>query len=41
VSGWVGAWLDRRPDWNAITQLLRDGYRHRAPKKLADRLDDD
>ena len=41
VSGWVGAWLDRRPDWNAITQLLRDGYRQRAPKKLADRLDDD
>ncbi|HEY5061729.1 MAG TPA: MmcQ/YjbR family DNA-binding protein [Gemmatimonadaceae bacterium] len=41
VSGWVAAWLDRRPDWNAITQLLRDGYRQRAPKKLADQLDEE
>lgn len=41
VSGWVAAWLDRQPDWNAIAQLLRDGYRQRAPKKLADRLDDE
>jgi hypothetical protein len=41
VSGWVAAWLDRRPDWDAIAQLLRDGYRQRAPKKLAAQLDDE
>ena len=33
-SGWIGAWLDRRPLWGEITELLRDGYRLRAPKKL-------
>jgi hypothetical protein len=33
-SGWIGAWLDRTPPWGEITELLRDGYRLRAPKKL-------
>lgn len=40
-SGWVGAWLDGRPPWKEITQLLRDAYRKRAPKSLARLLDDD
>ena len=25
-SGWVGIWLDRRPPWKAIEQLIRDAY---------------
>ena len=25
-GGWVGAYLDRKPDWKAVTQLLKDGY---------------
>ncbi len=34
-SGWVGVWLDKRPDWNAITELITDGYVRVAPKQLA------
>jgi hypothetical protein len=34
-SGWIGAWLDRSPPWREITELLRGGWRQRAPKKLA------
>jgi hypothetical protein len=34
-SGWIGAWLDRSPPWAEIEELLRDGWRRRAPKKLA------
>ncbi len=34
-SGWVGAWLDGRPSWIEIEELLREGYRQRAPKRLA------
>jgi hypothetical protein len=40
VNGWVGAWIDGKPDWNEIAELLRDGYRQRAGKRLAARLDD-
>jgi hypothetical protein len=34
-SGWIGAWLDNNPPWAEIEELLRDGWRRRAPKKLA------
>ena len=34
-SGWIGAWLDRNPPWAEIEELVRDGWRRRAPKKLA------
>ena len=34
-SGWIGAWLDGNPPWNEIEELLRDGWRRRAPKKIA------
>lgn len=34
-SGWIGAWLDRNPPWREIAELLRDGYRRRAPSRLA------
>jgi len=39
-SGWIGAWLDKSPLWGEIAELLRDAYRLKAPKKLADTLDD-
>lgn len=35
VSGWVGVWLDRKPDWKAVDGLVRDAYRLTAPKRLA------
>jgi predicted DNA-binding protein (MmcQ/YjbR family) len=34
-SGWVGVYLDDDPDWDEIADLLHDGYRLVAPKKLA------
>jgi hypothetical protein len=37
-SGWFGAYLDGRPDWTTLTDLLWDGYRMAAPKKLLVRL---
>jgi len=39
-SGWIGAWLDQNPPWNEIEELLRDGWRRRAPKKIAALLED-
>jgi hypothetical protein len=38
-SGWVGVWLDGRPDWSELATLLRDGYRLVAPKRLVTQLD--
>lgn len=38
-SGWVGVWLDHGPDWNELRDLLEDGYRRTAPKKLLAQLD--
>ena len=37
-SGWVGAFLDKRPDWDVVTDLLRDAYCLTAPKKLLAQL---
>ena len=34
-SGWIGAYVDGKPPWMEIMELIRDGYRRRAPKKLA------
>jgi len=39
-SGWIGAWLDNSPPWGEIEELLRDGWRRRAPKKVAALLED-
>ena len=39
-SGWVGIWLDGKVDWSELTDLLRDGYRMTAPKKLLAQLKD-
>jgi len=39
-SGWVGVWLDGVVEWEDIAELLRDGYRLVAPKKLLAELDE-
>jgi hypothetical protein len=39
-SGWVGVWLDRRPRWTVVADLMRDSYRLVAPRKLAALLQD-
>jgi predicted DNA-binding protein (MmcQ/YjbR family) len=36
--GWVGIWLDVDLDWALITDLIEDGYRMTAPKKLSQKL---
>lgn len=33
-SGWVGVYLDKRPSWSVVGDLLRDAYVLTAPKKL-------
>ena len=33
-KGWVGAFLDRAPDWDVIADLLHDAWTSTAPKKL-------
>lgn len=33
-KGWVGAFLDKRPDWDVITDLVRDAYMLTVPKRL-------
>ena len=33
-AGWTGAYLDGKPDWANVEDLLRDAYRMTAPKKL-------
>lgn len=40
MKGWVGIYVDRKPDWKAIAELLRDAYRMIAPRRLAAALDD-
>ena len=39
-SGWVGIFLDRRPSWREIADILEEGWRLAAPKKLLPLLDD-
>ncbi len=39
VSGWVGMWLDKRPAWTEVNELLRDAYGRTAPKRLLAQLD--
>lgn len=34
-KGWVGMWLDRKPDWTEVAELVRRSYVLVAPKKLA------
>ena len=37
--GWVGVKLDNRPDWAHVAEIVEDGYRVVAPRKLVDVLD--
>ena len=39
-SGWVGIRVDRKVDWNAVAEVLEQGYRSVAPKRALARLDD-
>lgn len=39
-SGWVGIYLDRRPRWADVAELVTEGYRLIAPKRLLAALDD-
>jgi hypothetical protein len=34
VRGWVGVYLDAGTDWDELRELLRDGWRLIAPKRL-------
>ena len=38
--GWVGVRLDHRPDWTEVAELVTDGYRLAAPKRLVRVLDE-
>jgi hypothetical protein len=38
-SGWIGVWLDRRPPWRTVQELLEDGYRLAAPPRLRAQID--
>ena len=33
-SGWIGVWLDQKPDWRQLADLLADAYRLAAPRRL-------
>jgi len=33
-GGWIGVWLDGDADWDELADLLRDGWRLAAPKRL-------
>ena len=39
--GWIGVRLDIDPDWDEVSALLDEAYRHVAPKKLVARLDEE
>lgn len=40
-SGWIGVRLERgRVDWDVVEELVEDGYRLVAPKKLIAQLDE-
>jgi predicted DNA-binding protein (MmcQ/YjbR family) len=34
-SGWVGMYLDKKPDWKILSDIVRDAYCLTAPKKLS------
>jgi hypothetical protein len=25
-SGWIGIWIDKRPNWKELAEIIRDGY---------------
>jgi len=38
-KGWIGAWLDDEPDWDALADFVEESYRMTATKKLIRELD--
>jgi len=41
VHGWIGARIDRSPEWGVIESLVKDAYRLIAPPRLVALLDGD
>lgn len=39
AGGWVGVWLDKRPPWKEIAQLVEDSWRLTAPTATRKKLD--
>ena len=39
-SGWVGVYLDKSPDWDEVSALLRDGWKLTAPKRLVSKSEE-
>lgn len=37
-GGWIGVWLDAKTDWTELKELIRDGYKMTAPKRILARL---
>ncbi len=37
-KGWLGIRIDRRPNWKAVADLIRDAYLLTAPKRIAAKL---
>ncbi|HVX88791.1 MAG TPA: hypothetical protein VG940_07695 [Gemmatimonadales bacterium] len=33
-GGWIGVYLDRTTDWRGLRDLLEEGWRRSAPKRL-------
>jgi predicted DNA-binding protein (MmcQ/YjbR family) len=38
-SGWVGMYVDRKPDWKILESIVRDAYCLTAPRKLSAALE--
>ena len=38
-SGWIGMYLDKRPDWKILESIVRDAYCLTAPRKLSAAID--
>jgi predicted DNA-binding protein (MmcQ/YjbR family) len=38
-GGWIGVYLDRRPSWRALADVVREAYRLTAPARLIAELD--
>jgi hypothetical protein len=37
-GGWVGIYLDGAPDWDAVSDIVREAYGRIAPKRLLTKL---
>jgi predicted DNA-binding protein (MmcQ/YjbR family) len=39
-SGWIGIYLDKRPSWETVADILRDAYLLILPKKLRAKIEE-